>query len=76
MDKFVAVCRKFLIELPPALDNCYCYYLKIKLTFLLKIIELRKPYFTAAGFFEVNFVMLIYILNGITSYLMVNLQTT
>ncbi|RZC40635.1 hypothetical protein BDFB_014114 [Asbolus verrucosus] len=76
MDKVAVLCRKILIDLPETMDNTFSRYLKLKLIFLLKQLEIRKPYFTAAGFFEVNYVMLIYILNGITSYLMVTLQAT
>lgn len=74
MDKVVVLCRKLLIGLPETLESGFSRYLKLKLIFLLKQIEMRKPYFSAAGFFEVDYVMLVYILNGITSYLMVTLQ--
>jgi hypothetical protein len=74
MDKVVTLSRKILINLPETLDSSFTHYLKLKLIFLLKLVEMRRPYFSAAGFFEVNYVMLVYILNGITSYLMVTLQ--
>lgn len=76
MDKVVVICRKMLIELPQTLNYGFSYYLKLKLIFLIKHIEMKKPYFSAAGFFEVDYVMLVYIFNGLISYLLVTQQAT
>ncbi|EEZ99383.1 gustatory receptor 86 [Tribolium castaneum] len=76
MDKIVTILRKILIDLPQTQNTDFCHHLKIKLIFLLKQIEMKKPYFTAGGFFQVNYVMLVHILNGLTSYLLVTQQAS
>ncbi|KAJ8912250.1 hypothetical protein NQ315_003353 [Exocentrus adspersus] len=45
-----------------------------KLVVLIKQLEYRKPYFSAAGFYEVNYCMFVYIFGGVTSFVVVYLQ--
>ncbi|KAJ8968891.1 hypothetical protein NQ314_002053 [Rhamnusium bicolor] len=73
-DEVIKVTCKFLIELPHGLEDPYSKLLKEKLVLLIKQLEFRKPYFSAAGFFEVNYGMFMYIFAGITSFVVVYVQ--
>ncbi|XP_044259101.1 uncharacterized protein LOC123007742 [Tribolium madens] len=76
MDEIVTISRKILIDLPQTQNIGFCHHFKTKLIFVLRQIETKKPYFTAGGFFQVDYVMIIHILNGLTSYLLVTQQAS
>lgn len=73
-DEVIKVTCKLLIELPHGLDDSRYKILKQKLILLIKQLEFRKPYFSAAGFYEVNYGMFMYIFGGVTSFVVVYLQ--
>lgn len=76
INKLLIVCSKFLIDIPKGTDNRQLLFIKEKLLLLIGQLEFYKPYFTAAGYFEVNYTMLLYIFNGVTSFVVVYIQLT
>ncbi|KAJ8951523.1 hypothetical protein NQ318_000220 [Aromia moschata] len=72
--EIIKIACKFLIAMPRGLEESDSKVLRGKILLLIKQLEFRRPYFSAAGFFEVNYGMFMYIFSGITSFVVVYVQ--
>lgn len=68
------ICYKLLLDVPPICSTMQERILKEELILLAQQATHQCPYFSAAGFFNVDYSMLFGLLGTVTSYVIVLIQ--
>ncbi|EEZ99385.1 gustatory receptor 88 [Tribolium castaneum] len=73
-DQITTICFNYLNKISTVPKNYEEFVLKEEINLLLRQVTIRRPKFSAAGFFPVDFTLLGFILASVTSYIIVSIQ--
>ncbi|XP_044259377.1 uncharacterized protein LOC123007926 [Tribolium madens] len=73
-ENITAICFSYLNKIPAIPKSYEEFCLKEEICLLIQQVATRRPRFSAAGFFPVDFTLLGFILASVTSYVIVSIQ--